>query len=94
MKQIIKKPVITEKSYNLSALGKYVFEVNDNANKNEIKQTVSRHFKVDVISVNLTKRKVKESQHGRQKRIKPGKKIAIVTLKKDQKIDLFEEQSK
>ncbi|NTU69373.1 50S ribosomal protein L23 [bacterium] len=91
MNIVIKKPVISEKSYNLGALNKYMFEVSMDTNKQEIKKAIKELYKVDAISVNITHRKPKTSRVGRQTRTKPEKKIAIVTLKKDQKIELFEE---
>ncbi len=92
MKQIIKKPIITEKSVALSEKRKYVFEINKDANKREVAKAVKDLYHVDVISVNITKRESKTSRFGRQERVKPGKKLAIATLKKDQKIDIFESQ--
>lgn len=91
MSIIIKKPIISEKSYNLGSLNKYMFEVSQETNKQEIKKALKELYKVDAVSVNITQRKPKTSRVGRQTRTKPGKKIAIVTLKKDQKIELFEE---
>lgn len=92
MKQIIKKPVVTEKSVSLSEVGKYMIEVDQNANKREISEAVKEIYGVDTVKVNITKRKAKTSRYGKQTRTKPAKKIAILTLKKDQKIELFEEQ--
>ena len=51
MKQIIKNPLITEKNTYHSAAGVYVFEVNLNADKTEIKQAVESGFNIKVASV-------------------------------------------
>lgn len=91
MNIVIKKPIISEKSYNLGSLNKYMFEVSQETNKQEVKKALKELYKVDAISVNVSHRKPKTSRIGRQTRTKPGKKIVIVTLKKDQKIELFEE---
>lgn len=91
MKEVLIKPVVTEKSMDLSAQGKYFFEVGKKSNKNEIKKAVQDTYKVDVISVNVSNRKPKKRRYGRTTGLKPGFKVAVVTLKKDQKIELFEE---
>lgn len=92
MKHVIKKPVVTEKSVSLSEQGKYMIEVDQNANKNEIAEAAKEIYGVDTIKVNIVKRVAKTSKHGKQTRTKPAKKIAILTLKKDQKIELFEDK--
>ena len=51
MKQVIKRPLITEKNTYHNAAGVYVFEVHIESDKTEIKQAVQKHFKVKVQSV-------------------------------------------
>ena len=51
-KNLIKKPHITEKTNLLKGKNQYVFEVVRNTNKNEIKKTIERAHKVNVVSVN------------------------------------------
>jgi len=91
MKEVLIKPLVTEKSMFLSSQRKYAFRVGNDTNKNEVKKAVSLMYKVDVISVNISNRKPKQRRYGKTKGTKPGFKIAVVTLKKDQKIELFEE---
>ena len=86
---IIKSPVITEKSTDLSEkYNKYSFAVDGRANKIEIKRALEEVFKVKVIKVNTVK------MRGKQRRVRfrqgktPDWKKAIVTLRKEDKIEL------
>ncbi len=85
------KPIITEKSMQDSTKGKYVFQVDFKANKHQIAENIENVYKVDVIRVNIIKVGSEEKTiRGRYKiKTRPWKK-AIVTLKKDQKIEGFE----
>lgn len=87
-RDVILRPVVSEKSYNLIDEGKYTFEVDPSSNKTEIKQAVEHIFKVKVASVNTLNRVGKE----RKTRFGIGKrkdtKRAIVTLKSGT-IDIF-----
>jgi large subunit ribosomal protein L23 len=87
-RDVILRPIVSEKSYNLIDEGKYTFEVDPRSNKTEIKQAVEHIFKVKVASVNTMNRVGKE----RKTRFGIGKrkdtKRAIVTLKSGT-IDIF-----
>ena len=86
---IIKKPWVTEKSGFGNAEGKYVFLVQDEATKPEIKKAIKAIYKVDIVSVNVVNRPPKQKRFGRGlKGAKQGYRKAIVTLKEGQKIDL------
>ena len=89
---IIKKPVLTEKSYAAMAQKKYTFEVAVNANKTEIKAAIEEIFEgVKVESVNTMRTLGKMKRQGRTQGRTPEVKKAIVTLKKDSKgIPFFE----
>ena len=89
---IIKKPVLTEKSYAAMADKKYTFEVAINANKTEIKAAIEEIFEgVKVESVNTMRTLGKMKRQGRTQGRTPEVKKAIVTLKKDSKnIPFFE----
>ena len=89
---IIKKPVLTEKSYADMADKKYTFEVAINANKTEIKLAIEEIFEgVKVESVNTMRILGKMKRQGRTQGRTPEVKKAIVTLKKDSKgIPFFE----
>lgn len=56
---IIIRPIVTEKSYRLEDMGKYVFEVAPKATKTEIKAAIEKIFDVKVDSVNTMNRKGK-----------------------------------
>ncbi|AGK99944.1 50S ribosomal protein L23 [Desulfoscipio gibsoniae] len=89
-RDIIKKPVVTEKSMGLVEENKYTFIVDMGANKIEIRQAVEELFNVKVDKVRTMRVK------GKLKRVRnrwgktPDRKKAIVTLKEGQKIQLFE----
>ena len=89
---IIKKPVLTEKSYAEMANRKYTFEVAINANKTEIKNAIEEIFEgVKVESVNTMRTLGKMKRQGRTQGRTPEVKKAIVTLKADSKgIPFFE----
>ena len=87
-RDVIIKPVVSEKSYNLIDEGKYTFEVAPGSNKTEIKQAIERIFNVKVASVNTLNRvgKTRRTKFGLGKR--KDTKRAIVTLKSGS-IDIF-----
>ena len=88
---IIKKPVITERSMSGIADNKYVFEVATSANKVEIKKAIEEIFGVKVASVNTIKLPGKWKRMGIHTGKTPAKKKAIVTLTADSKpIEIFE----
>ena len=88
---IIKKPVITEASMAGIAENKYVFEVQADANKVEIKKAVEEIFGVQVASVNTVKLPAKNKRMGIHVGKTTAKKKAIVTLKEGSKpIEIFE----
>ena len=89
---IIKKPVLTEKSYQDMAEKKFTFQVDVRANKTEIKQALETIFEgVKVDSVNTMRTLGKIKRQGRFQGRTPEIKKAIVTLKKDSKpIPFFE----
>jgi large subunit ribosomal protein L23 len=87
-RDVIIKPVVSEKSYNLIDSGKYTFEVDPRSNKTEIKQAIEHIFKVEVATVNTLNRvgKTRRTKFGIGKR--KDTKRAIVTLKSGS-IDIF-----
>lgn len=89
-RDIIKKPVVSEKSYDLLADNKYTFYVNTAANKIEIKKAIEEIFKVTVLNVNTLNIKGKEKRVGRAVGRTNDRKKAIVTLKEGDKIEVFE----
>lgn len=88
---IIRRPVLTEKSYDGLADKKYVFEVDRSANKTEIKQALESIFDIKVAKVNTMITIGKVKRMGRSQGRRPDIKKAYVTLKKDSKpIEFFE----
>ncbi|MBN1366892.1 MAG: 50S ribosomal protein L23 [Dehalococcoidales bacterium] len=88
--EVIKRPLVTEKSTTLQTIGKYAFEVNTEANKKQIKDAVEKAFKVSVNTVNVINLPASTKRVGRRRVILPAMKKAIVTLKAGDKIQLFE----
>ena len=88
--EILRRPLITEKSTALQAYGKYAFEVAGEANKPQIKQAVEKAFKVEVTAVNVMMVAGKRRRLGRRQLPAHPWKKAIVTLKPGDKIELFE----
>ncbi|MDQ4102347.1 MAG: 50S ribosomal protein L23 [Actinomycetota bacterium] len=89
-RDVILKPVISEKSYGLLGHNKYTFVVAPDANKTQIKIAVQQIFGVQVVSVNTLNRpgKRKRTRFGYGKR--KDTKRAIVTLSADSKpIEIF-----
>lgn len=88
---IIRKPVISEKSMNEMADKKYTFIVDINANKTEIKKALEEVFKVKVEKVNTIRMMGKMKRQGQHEGRRPSFKKAIVTLTADSKaIEFFE----
>ena len=81
-------PKITEKATSLSEFNKVVFKVHKGSNKNSIKRSIEKIFKVNVIKINTINLKGKVKMVRNKKSFKSGYKKAIVTLKKGQSIDL------
>lgn len=90
---ILRRPIITEKSSYLSKLGQYVFEVDPNATKNQIKEAVEAIFEVDVVRVNVVNVPPRRSRRPRSRRVlvrRSGIKKAVVTLAEGQRLPVFE----
>ena len=87
--EIIKAPVITEKSTRLSQEeNKYVFKVDSKANKNQIKKAIENIFKVKVVEISTINAKVKKKRVGRYTGLTNKYKKAIVKLAEGQSIEL------
>jgi len=88
-RDILIRPIVSEKSYSLMDEGKYTFEVDPNSNKTEIKIAVEKIFGVKVQAVNTINRKgkVRRTRYGLGKR--KDVKRAIVTLGAGETLDIF-----
>ncbi len=91
-KQILKRPIISEKSLLNASGGLYTFEVSREASKNDIRRAFKEVFGVDVNRVRTVTTKGRSSRvWGRKNRAEVGPiKKAIVKLKDGQKLDIFE----
>jgi large subunit ribosomal protein L23 len=90
-RDVIKRPVITERTSELVNELKYVFEVDIKANKVEIKQAVEQIFKVKVAGVNTMRVPAKPKRYGRYNGYTSEWKKAIVTLAEGSKpLEFFE----
>jgi large subunit ribosomal protein L23 len=89
---VIISPVITEKSMIDAGNGKFTFAVGRFVNKDEIKKAIEKKFSVHVVGISTSVIKGKSIRSGArrtEKKLTPSKK-AIVTLKKGEKIGMFE----
>lgn len=92
IKRLLKRPILTEKILKLQEdKNKYAFEVDQDANKIEIKRAVEKKFDVAVIDVRTMnikgKRKQMNTRRGITRGRRPDRKRAIVTLRKGDSID-------
>ncbi len=89
--QVLKRPVITEKSTLLQEQNKYVFEVLPKANKSQVREAVERAYEVSVTNVNMVRNpgENRRLRNGRWLRT-PAVKKAIVTVAPGDTIQLFE----
>ena len=88
-RDVIKAPIITEKSATLSESGKVItFSVDPKANKTQIKEAVEKIFDVKVEKVNTVNVKPKTKRVGRYTGLTNRKKKAIVKLKEGSSIEL------
>ncbi len=89
-RDIIIKPVVTEKTMGLLEENKYTFIVDKRSNKTEIKNAIESIFKVSVEKVNTMIVKGKKKRMGKFEGKRPDRKKAIVKLKEGQRIRIFD----
>lgn len=90
-RDLIKRPVITERTSDFMEQRKYVFEVDLRANKTEIKQAIEEIFKVKVTNVNTLRMPAKPKRYGKHSGYTSEWKKAIVQLSADSKpLEYFE----
>lgn len=86
----IQKPLVSEKAMMLSENNTYVFLVNPKTNKSEIKKEIEHIYNVDVVKVNTGKiEKEPKKFRGISSSKASGIKKAMVTVKRGQKIEIF-----
>ena len=88
-RDVLLRPVISEKTYRLADDGKYTFLVSSDANRTQVRQAVESVFGVKVTGVNTLNRpgKRRRTRYGWGKR--PSTKRAIVSLAEGERIDVF-----
>jgi large subunit ribosomal protein L23 len=87
--KFLKEPLITEKATDLAKDNKYVFKVNQRADKKNIKRAIEEMYSVEVTKVNIINLPSKSRRLGRAFGFKSGFKKAIVTLREGDKIEVI-----
>jgi large subunit ribosomal protein L23 len=90
--RVLIRPVVSEKSYALMDAGVYVFVVDPDATKVEVRKAVEQVFSVKVTKVNTLNRpgKLRRNRRTNVTGRRPDTKRAIITLAPGERIDLFE----
>lgn len=89
-RDVLIRPLVTEKTTAMMQDNKYTFVVPLKANKVEIRQAVEQVFKVKVLNVNTIRVMGKTKRMGRTQGKRPDYKKAIVKLAAGQRIEFFE----
>ena len=89
-RNIIVRPLVTEKAARLASVGKYVFEVVKDAGRVEVQQSIAQIYGVRPVAVNIQNYRGKRVRFGRRFGQRKAWKKAIVTLPKGEKIDVYE----
>lgn len=87
-RDIIKRPVVTERSADLMSEDKYTFDVDVRANKTQVKHAIEEIFDVKVEKVNIMNVKPKKKRMGRYEGYTNRRRKAIVKLKEGS-IEIF-----
>ena len=90
--EIIKKPLLSDKTLGLINNNQYSFLVTKKSNKLEIKAAIEKLFNVKIKKVNTVTKPIKNRRIGKFIGNQPRFKKAIITLQADQKIQLFQEE--
>ena len=89
-RDVIVRPIVSEKSYAGIERSTYTFLVDPRANKTEIKEAVQSIWDVRVLSVNTLTRHGKMTRRGYTRGRRPDEKRAVVTLAEGDSIEIFE----
>jgi large subunit ribosomal protein L23 len=89
-RQVVRTPIVSEKSYALISQNKYTFRVHADAHKTQIRQAVEKIFDVSVIDVRTMQMKPKPKRRGMSTGRTRHWKKAIVELAPGDRIQLFE----
>jgi large subunit ribosomal protein L23 len=85
--RFLSAPHVTEKAINMGRQNKYIFKVNPNANKSEVKKAIAELYGVKVMDVNVVNIPRKKKRVGMREGFKSGFKKAVVTLAEGDKIE-------
>jgi large subunit ribosomal protein L23 len=88
--EVLRRPLVTEKSTMLGARSQFVFEVALGANKPQIAEAVQKAFNVHVVAVNTLHVRGKMKRMGKSRGYQTSWKKAIVTLQPGEQIQVFE----
>lgn len=91
-RDIIIRPMVSEKSYAGLEQNRYTFLVHPQAKKTEIKEAVQAIWKVRVLHVNTINRKGKQKRYRYTTGTRPNEKQAVVTLAEGDTIEIFEQK--
>ncbi len=89
-RQVLIRPVVSEKSYALMSDGKYTFRIHDRAHKTQVRTAVEEIFGVHVVGVRTSTVKSKPKRRGLHNGRSRSWKKAIVQLAPGERIELFE----
>jgi large subunit ribosomal protein L23 len=89
-RDVIIRPVVSEKSYAVLERNTYTFLVSPGSNKTEIKEAIQQIWNVRVLNVNTINRKGKVKRTRIAKGKRPDQKRAMVTLAEGDSIEIFE----
>lgn len=89
-RDVIIRPVVTEKSTRLMEENQYTFEVALSASKTQIRDAIEKIFKVKVTDVSTMRLEGKLKRQGRFEGRRPERKKAVVTLAEGDRIEIFE----
>lgn len=84
---IVRRPIITEKSSMVAEMGKFIFEVSCCADKSKVKNAIEAIFDVKVTQVNISNTHGKRKFFRGREGFRSGYKRAVVTLEQGQTID-------
>ena len=89
---IVKYPILSEKTIRLIEQNQYSFAVDSSADKSDVKSAIEKLFQVKVVSVNTSLLPLKKRRVGKFIGKKARYKRAIVKLASEDSISLFEEE--
>lgn len=90
LSQVVIRPVVSEKTYVLSSLGKYTFRVHPDAHRTQVAQAIETMFEVKVVKVRTMSVKSKPKRRGVTRGRTRAWKKAIVEVAQGQSIPIFQ----